>query len=416
MDELALTEGARPAIRSAQEAEELVVETIHRHADAVLKLARLHSLCADDAHDAYQRGLELFLRHASRLDADQAHNWLLTVVKREAWAVRRQRQRFVGSQEFDFDLLEARTTASPEDDAIAFEDVAESAEALRRLKPQEIRALWLRASGRSYADAAGNERRVARAGSLLVDTHAPAAPQGLVGADGSVHATNDFQVSWTLPSDSGSPVARSRYSVCRQGTSDCTTGSRSDDLTHVQVSVPSSGTFELRVWLEDAAGHADSTHYASGSLSYFPSNTDAGTNTQWPSTDAPASQEQAMPPPSTAPSPITVLPPIGSLPPRPRVDPHLRIVRTARSASRIIVSGRISNQASGSVTLAYSRSVGGRLRRVVRTAAVRDGRFRATVVLTSALARATTGRLTVRYAGDDDTRPATARRTVALHH
>jgi RNA polymerase sigma factor (sigma-70 family) len=128
----------------------LVLEMIRLHADGLLRLARRHSLNDADAQDAYQRGLEIFLRHAHRLDPERAASWLRTVVKHEAMAVRRTRQRDLAALEVDFDLLEARTTASPEDRALTVEHVARSAEALHRLKPQEVRALWLRAQGNSY--------------------------------------------------------------------------------------------------------------------------------------------------------------------------------------------------------------------------------------------------------------------------
>lgn len=135
-------------------ADDLVVRTVQQHADSLLRLARRHSLCTDDAYDAYQRGLEIFLKHAPRLEPATAHQWLHTVVKREAWAVREQRQRLLGAEEADLDRLEARDSPSPEDRVLAFDDVARSAEALQRLKPQEVQALWLKASGRSYAEIA----------------------------------------------------------------------------------------------------------------------------------------------------------------------------------------------------------------------------------------------------------------------
>lgn len=140
--------------RGMRNSDDLVVRTIQLHADALLRLARRNSLCADDAADAYQRALEIFLHHADRLDPARAHSWLFTVVKREAWAIRDQRQQIVGSEEVDLDRMEARDAASPEDRVLAFESVRRSAEALQRLKPQEVRALWLKASGRSYAEIA----------------------------------------------------------------------------------------------------------------------------------------------------------------------------------------------------------------------------------------------------------------------
>ncbi len=146
---------AAPAARrplNAQQAEELVIAVITRHADAVLRTARRHSLCADDAQDAYQRALEILLRHAHRLDPERAGSWLHTVVKHEAMAVRRSRSRLVGMDEMDLDALEASTTSSPEERALQFEHTMRSAEALKRLKPQEVRALWLKAAGHSYRD------------------------------------------------------------------------------------------------------------------------------------------------------------------------------------------------------------------------------------------------------------------------
>src|SRR5919197_6671035 len=63
-------------------AEGLVLELVGSQADSLLRVARRYSLCADDAHDAYQRGLEILMRHAARLDPDRAAGWLHTVVNR----------------------------------------------------------------------------------------------------------------------------------------------------------------------------------------------------------------------------------------------------------------------------------------------------------------------------------------------
>ena len=141
--------GGRPD-RSA--AEELILRTIAAHADSLLRTARRHSICVDDAQDAYQRGLEIFMRHADRLDPGRAGAWLHTVVKREAKALRRSRQKLVGSEEPDLDNQEARRLPTPEEQLLSFDMVSRSAEALQRLKPQELRALWLKAQGHSYND------------------------------------------------------------------------------------------------------------------------------------------------------------------------------------------------------------------------------------------------------------------------
>ena len=122
-----------------------------RTTESLLRVARRYSYCADDAQDAYQRALEILLRHAHRLDRDRAAGWIHTVVKHEALEVRRQRGRLVGMEEVDLDRLEERTAESPEERVIGIERVARTAEALGRVKPDEARALWLKASGESYA-------------------------------------------------------------------------------------------------------------------------------------------------------------------------------------------------------------------------------------------------------------------------
>src|SRR4051812_10489862 len=144
--------GALRVQRSPEQAEQLVLDLISAHADSLLRTARRYSLCADDAQDAYQRGLEILMHHAARLDAGRVAGWLHTVVKHEALAINKARCRIVGGEEVDLDAIETRTSPSPEDRVLAFEQVARSAEALQRLKPQEVRALWLKAMGNSYQE------------------------------------------------------------------------------------------------------------------------------------------------------------------------------------------------------------------------------------------------------------------------
>jgi uncharacterized membrane protein YgcG len=81
------------------------------------------------------------------------------VTKREALAVRRQRERLLSGRrapagDEDRDLLDSIASESPQptDRAESRERVARSGEALRALKPQEIRALTLKAQGYSYKE------------------------------------------------------------------------------------------------------------------------------------------------------------------------------------------------------------------------------------------------------------------------
>src|SRR3954449_10380120 len=142
------------ALRSREEADRLVLEIVSRHADSLLSVARRHSLCADDAQDAYQRAMEILLRHARRLEAEGAPKWTHTVVKHEAMRVRAARSRTVGSEEPDLDRHEAASIPTPDEHVLAFDRLTRSAEALQHLKPQELRALWLKAQGHSYQEIA----------------------------------------------------------------------------------------------------------------------------------------------------------------------------------------------------------------------------------------------------------------------
>jgi RNA polymerase sigma factor (sigma-70 family) len=134
--------------------DDLVVETVRRHAPALLRTARRHSLCTDDAHDAYQRALEIFLRRAATLRRESVVPWLHTVVKHEAMAVREARMRMVAAEEVDLDEHERTAAPTPDERVVAFDRTARAAEALGRLKPHEVTALWLRAQGLSYQEIA----------------------------------------------------------------------------------------------------------------------------------------------------------------------------------------------------------------------------------------------------------------------
>ncbi len=78
------------------------------------------------------------------------------VVEREAWAVAEARSRLVGVDDAaTLDALDdGRHVASVEERSERFDDLARAAEALRRLKPQEVTALVLEAQGLSYQEIA----------------------------------------------------------------------------------------------------------------------------------------------------------------------------------------------------------------------------------------------------------------------
>lgn len=159
MDELvapaSLPERCRPRGRQ-RDPQDLVVQTVAQHSEALLRVARRYTGCAADAEDAYQRTLEIFVRNAHRLDPATAHRWVFTVCKNEALEVRRQRAKLVGveaAEELDR-LDDGREQLTTEERSERFEELMRAAEALGRLKPQEVTALVLKAQGLSYAEIA----------------------------------------------------------------------------------------------------------------------------------------------------------------------------------------------------------------------------------------------------------------------
>ena len=153
------TASERATVGSAEARKDAALRLIDSHDSVFRRTARRYSICADDAEDAYQRGLEILLTKAPPIDGDALVRWMQVVTKREALAVRRQRERLLSSPrapggDEDRDPLESIASESPQptDQAESRERVARSGEALRALKPQEIRALTLKAQGYSYKE------------------------------------------------------------------------------------------------------------------------------------------------------------------------------------------------------------------------------------------------------------------------
>jgi RNA polymerase sigma factor (sigma-70 family) len=138
--------------RRNENAEDATLRMVQEHAAELLRFARRFSHCADDAHDAYQRALEILVRRMRVDPPAQPLPWLRTVLRHESLAIRAERERLLGRVELDPDRHEDRATADPAERAVGHERLRHTAEALRRLKPQEVTALVLRAEGLSYAE------------------------------------------------------------------------------------------------------------------------------------------------------------------------------------------------------------------------------------------------------------------------
>jgi len=129
-----------------------VAAVVAKHEHTLLRVARQASLCDDDAQDAYQRALEIFLRRVDTVDPATEVAWLRVVVRHEAMAIRRSRSETVAGEELEIDEFVPGTGRDVEDVIASGERVRRSAEALRALKPDEAKALILKAHGLSYAE------------------------------------------------------------------------------------------------------------------------------------------------------------------------------------------------------------------------------------------------------------------------
>jgi RNA polymerase sigma factor (sigma-70 family) len=144
--------GQRLTGRSEPGADARVSQLVTRHERSLMRVALHWSLCRDDALDAYQRALEIYVRRLDSLDPATEIAWMRVVVKHEALAVRRQRADALPFEEVDYDGRAAEAQRPVDDLLAGRERVRRSAEALQRIKPDEAKALMLKAQGLSYAE------------------------------------------------------------------------------------------------------------------------------------------------------------------------------------------------------------------------------------------------------------------------
>ena len=152
MEEPARSSRWRPTHRrrpSRADVEPAALELIARYGASIMSTARRYSASPEDAEDAYQRGLEILLTKAPSTDEHDLVPWLKTVVKHEAFALRRQGDRASPTGE---ELIErcAEPATPAEEHLERYDRLRVGAEAMQRLKPQEVRCLLLRAEGYSY--------------------------------------------------------------------------------------------------------------------------------------------------------------------------------------------------------------------------------------------------------------------------
>src|SRR5919108_3020707 len=130
------------------------IELVNRGSTGFKRFAQRYSLCAADAEDAYQRSLEILLRKAPTVDRRELRAWLHTVIKHEALALRRQRERALAGNADQPPEPVAEVAPALDEQASGRERARLTAEALAQLKPSELQCLLLKALGYSYDEIA----------------------------------------------------------------------------------------------------------------------------------------------------------------------------------------------------------------------------------------------------------------------
>lgn len=125
------------------------VALLARQGPAFRRTARRFSICADDAEDALQRATLILLTKAPPHPPPRLVAWMHLVTRREAMALRRERERLLAA-EVPEGLVSP--TPCPAELVERREYSRRRARALRVLKPAERRALILLAQGYSYRE------------------------------------------------------------------------------------------------------------------------------------------------------------------------------------------------------------------------------------------------------------------------
>lgn len=136
--------------RGGIDTEKLVL--LERFGAQMLATARRYSANPHDAEDAYQRATEILLTHDPAGTDEEVCRWLRTTVKHEALAIRSRQDRVVLTGAAERVPVTAVNPADTQERAERFERLRQGAQALERLKAQEVRCLLLRAEGYSYQE------------------------------------------------------------------------------------------------------------------------------------------------------------------------------------------------------------------------------------------------------------------------
>jgi hypothetical protein len=221
-------------------------------------------------------------------------------------------------------------------------------------------------------DAAGNVAR-SEPRTILVDNHAPGAPERLEVAGGEGwRAKNAFDVAWGVPDQApGSPVAKVHWRLCAaDGACEAEQVVEGAVGELRGLAVPRQGDWTLGVWFEDVAGNVAEASGGKVHLRFGPD---------------------------------------------PRAVAGLRLSSFVRRGARLVVRGSVAKSVGGSVVVRVRRVPRRQAKpRVARRARIgaRSHRFAASMKLPAALRRAKRLRVSVSYGGDAGHRPVSIVRIV----
>lgn len=126
---------------------------------SLLRQARAHSRCPEDAEEAFGDACVQFLRFYAGQSDDVALRWMLLVVKRCAWAIRRKakvreaRHRATGGRTLHMaETIVREGRIGPAELVERSQETAQLIEAIEQLKPDERTALILAGLGCSRAE------------------------------------------------------------------------------------------------------------------------------------------------------------------------------------------------------------------------------------------------------------------------
>jgi RNA polymerase sigma factor (sigma-70 family) len=125
---------------------------LRTHRGTLLWIARRWTGSADEAEDALQRAMEIYVRRLDSIDAASELSWLKVVVRHEAMALRRARLQGVPLDADDAAERIPAPDVAVQERIEREERNARSLEALAQLKPDERTALLLKAEGYSYRE------------------------------------------------------------------------------------------------------------------------------------------------------------------------------------------------------------------------------------------------------------------------